>query len=215
MEPYQVASEKMRRSGELPINIGKNVGISAIGGAAARFGTQAVSKLIPRISALINDYVPENIAVKGLEKIDPRFKTFMEGAIDSGYSFDDIKEFMKEKISKSEQPKENRNIIEQYSPELHQFIDQQVKAGLNPIQAGAIAQNKKEFGNIIKKLSKDHNTPWSNIIESVYGTGQEAQQQQMQQVQQQQRMQQTQGEGQGSQRLMQAIQQLRQLRGGQ
>ncbi len=103
-------------------------------------------------------------------------------------------------------PKENRNIIEQYSPELHQFIDQEVKNGRDLLQAGALAQNDKRFSKIIDKLSKDHKTPWSNILQAVYGGAQQSQPQ----VQPQQSQQQS---GQGQQALASILEKINQRLG--
>src|SRR6185312_10659550 len=108
---------------------------------------------------------------------------------------------------KQEPPKESRNIIQQYSPELHQFIDQEVRKGHKPIEAGAIAQADKRFKDIISKLTKDHQTPWSNILESVYGGGEQALPPQNPQQPQQQ-------SGQGQQALMAILQKIQQSRGG-
>lgn len=120
---------------------------------------------------------------------------------------------MQEQLTQPPTPpsKEGRNIIQQYSPELHQFIEEQVKNGRNPIEAGAIAQNDKRFSSIINKLSKDHKTPWSNILQTVYGQG-ELQSLQPEQNQQQQ-LQQKPGQGQAA--LMAILEQIRKSRGGQ
>ena len=151
---------------------------------AATAGTGLTARLMP----FLNQYIPADLAMKGISKISPKLGNFLKAGAAQGLNLKEGLNFVKEQIEpKKEAAKESRNIIEQYSPELHQFIDQQVKAGLQPIQAGAVAQNKKEFADIIKKLSKEHKTPWSNIIESVYGASQAAQpmQQQMPQDMQQ------------------------------
>lgn len=219
MQPYQKASEVQRSSGEYPINIIKNLGLSAVGGGVAKLGSQAVSKLIPGVAAFLSEYIPDNLSQKGLSKLDPRFGKFIQGAIDEGYSYEDLRGFMGDKIKKEQPAKEDRNIIQQYSPELHQFIDQQVKSGRKPIEAAAIAQQDKKFSNIIKKLSKDHKTNWSQIVESIYGgmgqaQPQQAQQQPQEQMQGQQQAPQ-QAQGQGQQALMAILQKIQQARGGQ
>jgi len=144
----------------------------------------------------------------------------MEGASESGYTFDDIKEFMKEKISKSEPAKENRNIIEQYSPELFSFIKEKVNSGMSPIQAGEIAQREGKFSDPIKKIEKDHKTNWLRVLELLFGSGKDAQAQQAQvrpAQQDQQELQQPgqQQPGQGQAALMAVLQKLQQARGGQ
>lgn len=214
MEPYQKAAEKLRTSGEYPLNLAKNIGLSAIGGGAAKLGSSALASLLPKVKALINEYVPDELSKKGLEKLDPRFGQFIKGGEQEGYDYGEIRKFIGEKVDKSEQEnaKQSKNIIEQYSPELHQFIDNEVKGGRTPTQAAAIAQNDKKFQEIIKKLSKDHKTPWSSIVESIYGTPETApiqrQQQQDQQIQQEQPQQQ--GISPEKQQFLQIVQQLTQ-----
>jgi hypothetical protein len=169
MEPYQRATEEIRRQGELPLDLAKkavSVGSAAATGLA---GGAAIGRVLP----FLNKYVPQDLAIKGLSKLDPRFGKFINKALSAGQSFDEIKDYIGGKAEEEEQKvaKESRNIIQQYSPELHQFIDQEVKKGNSPFEAGTRAQKDKRFSNIISKLSKDHKTPWSNIIESVFRNG--------------------------------------------
>ncbi len=227
MEPYQKASERVRKSGETAVNIGKNIGLTALGGGAAKIGTQAASKLIPGIMAFVNKYVPENLAIKGLEKLDPRFGKLIQGAMGDGYTFDDIKNFLGEKIEKSQSPEDDRNIIQQYSDNLHQYIKDMIGQGNTPLQA-AVKAKKFLTGNqtnIIKQIEKEHNTNFENLVESIYGGGQEGQPQQgaPQQAEQQtpqgmQTMQlqgqQQQGGGHGAQALQAILQKINQKLGG-
>lgn len=209
MQPYQKASEAVRRRGEENIGALKSAAQTAAGFAAAGAGGAIASKMAP----FLNKYIPRDLAIKGLSKINPRLGKFAASAFENGFDPEEIGEFMQEKEEKSA---DNRNIVERYSPALHQFIDQQVKSGLNPIQAGAIAQNKKEFGDIIKKLSKEHKTPWSNIIESVYGAAQQPQPQQQFQNQGQAELQTGQQQaGSGQAAMMAVLQKIQQARGGQ
>lgn len=206
MQPYQKASEEIRRQGEFPANAIKTAGSLAVRAIPTIGGGLALGKVLPFLSK----YIPEDLAIKGLSKIDPRFGKFIKMAMSNGKSFDEAKEFIREKAEGSqEQSKENRNIIEQYSPELHQFILGEIQNGRKPIEAAALAQNDKRFSNVIKKLEKDHKTNWSNIIQSTYGVGETAQPQQMQQQPSSQQI------GPGQQALMQVLQKINQKLGGQ
>ena len=174
MQPYQEASQEIRRQGELPGKALKTVGSLAATAGSAYAGGSILGRVVP----FLNKYIPEDLAIKGLSKIDPRFGTFIKKALSAGKSFDEVKEFITGKAEegeRSEKAKESRNIIEQESPELHQFIDQEVKNGREVIQAGALAQNDKRFKSIIDKLTKQHKTPWSSILRSIYGMGTTAQ----------------------------------------
>jgi hypothetical protein len=173
MQPYQESSEEIRRQQSAPANFLRK-GTSA---ALALTGTTAIAS---RIAPFLSKYIPQDLAMKGLSKISPRIGNFLSNSLANGYSFDDVKNFIGNKIEKKQEPiKDNRNIIEQYSPELNQFIKDQMQKGQSPLGAGAIAQNSKKFSDIIKKMMKDHKTPWSDIIQSIFGNGQTVQSNQM------------------------------------
>lgn len=179
MQPYQRASEAIRSGNELPLHLIKNAGLTALGGGAASVGSKAVSKLLPAIGAMISKYVPENIAKAGLEKIDPRLGKFVKGAESEGYNFDEIRQNISERLEQSQQaqkPPEQKNLIEQSSPNLHKFIVDQIQQGRSPIEAGALAEMSGKFKKEIKELIKQHKAPWSSIIESVFGGAGEAKQ---------------------------------------
>lgn len=211
MQPYQQASEELRRQGEAPIRaIGKAATLAA--GATTAFGGLSLSKVLP----FLNKYVPENLAVKGLDKIDPRFGKFIAKAQKAGASWDEISEFINQKAEESDQKQasEDRNVIEKYSPELHEFIQNEIKRGRSPLEAGAIAtmgkKGTEKFKSIIEKIVKEHKAPWSSIIETVYGQGDKAQQpssdMQSQQI--------PQSSGNGNQALMQILSKINQRLGG-
>lgn len=205
MQPYQEADESIKHQRGLPIRALKtaaNVGAGAIATATAYGGGKEIFK---RAIPFLSKYIPQDLAIKGLSKVDPRLGKFIDVAMDAGNSFEEAKNFIQEKIEGSkeqskEQPKEDRNVIQQYSPELHQFISDQISGGRNALQAGSIAQHDKRFMKIIDKLSKDHQVPWSNILESVYGSQGQAQSQDQPQAQAQQEV--LQGQGPGEQRML-------------
>lgn len=204
MNPYEKTAEEMKRQSEGPKRFAKTA--IGIGGA---LGVSSFLPILSRAAPFLSQYVPEDLAIKGLSKINPKFGNFIQEALKGGYDFQEIKDFIGNQVNESQKqsPKENRNIIQQYSPELHQFIDQEIKKGLKPIQVGALAQNDKRFSQVIKKITKDHKLPWSSILESVYG-GQD-QVQQTQQIETEQiQPQQNQGQGLDPQ-LMQLMQGIR------
>jgi len=177
MQPYQEATQEIQRQGELPFKIGKTAANIAASAAGAYYGGELISKVAPWLSK----YIPVDLMKKGLSKVHPGFGKFIDKSLAAGQTADKIKEFIGQKMEESQtKNKENRNIIEQESPELHQFLDQEIRGGRNPIEAGALAQNDKRFSSIIQKLMKVHKTPWSNIIQSIFGNGQTAQSNQQQ-----------------------------------
>lgn len=178
MQPYHKAAEAIRAGQEAPIHLLKQAGLTALGGGVARAGGKALGKMIPAVGALINKYVPDDLLQKGLSKIDPRFGKFIQGALDEGYTSEEVREFLGDKVEKS-MPKEHRNPIEQQSPALHAFIQEKIKSGDDPIRAAALALFEK--GNPheadIRKIEKEHKTNWSQLVQSIYGGGQGAPQQ--------------------------------------
>jgi len=172
MQPYQEASQEIRRQGELPIKALKTAASIAATAGGAKIGGLALNKVMPFLSK----YIPEDLAIKGLSKVDPRFGKFINKALGEGFDFNEVKDFIGGKAeegqeNKKEPAKQSKNIIEQESPELHQFIDQEIRKGRKPIEAAALAQNDKRFSGAIQKLMKAHKTPWSSIIESIFGKG--------------------------------------------
>ncbi len=201
MQPYQAATEEIGRQGELPLDIAKNASSIAGTAASAYFGGTAATKVL----ALVNKYVPQDLMVKGLSKIDPRYGKFINKALSAGKSIDEVRDYITERaeegLQQSAPPKTDKNIIEQYDPELHTYLKDKLKSGLSLIEAGQKALGHGRFKKAVDKLTKDHKAPWSTILESVYGGQNKAQQPQPQQQQQQ-----------GSQALMGMIQKLQQAR---
>lgn len=221
MQPYQKATEAIRSTEEYPVKLAKSLGLNAVGagiaGGATKAGYQAVNSLLPKIGALINQHVPEAISMKGLSKIDPRFSKFIQGALDEGYSYEDLRGFLGEKISKSEtqsNPKDNKNVIQQYSPELHEFILGEIQQGRSPLEAGALAsldRKGKNFKKIISQIEKDYKAPFSAILETAYGGQSKAQPAAAQESSQKPAGQ----SGQGQAALMAILQKIQQARGVQ
>ena len=139
----------------------KSVRKSVIGGASA----------LASLTPFLSQYVPADLAMKGINKVFPQIGKFLKKGQSMGLDLREGLDFLKDKIGSKEPAKEDRNIIEQESPELFSFLDQAIKGGRNPIEAAAIAQNDKRFAPIIQKLMKAHKTPWSSIIESIFGKG--------------------------------------------
>jgi DNA-binding transcriptional MerR regulator len=214
MQPYHKAAEAIRSGQETPLHLLKHAGLTALGGGIASAGSKALGKLIPAVGSLINKYVPDDLLQKGLSKIDPRFGKFIQGAIDEGYSSDEIREFLGDKVEKSQEPKDHRNIIEQHSPELNSFLSEKIKAGEDPIRAAALAlfENGNPFEPTIRKIEKEHKTNWSQLVQSIYGGGQGAPQQPQQEAPQP--MQQPQSQGQGAQAFQAILQKINQKLGG-
>lgn len=169
-QAYKGAGEETRKQGELPFTAAKKAAGVGLGIAGLSGGSQLASKVM----SLINKHVPEDLAIKGLNKLDPRFGKFIQTALENGGSWEEAREFIGEKAqegAEQENVKEQDNLIKKYSPELHQFIEGEIQKGRSPLEAGALAQLKPEFKRHIEKLSKDHKAPFSALLKTVYGEG--------------------------------------------
>lgn len=170
MRPDEEANRaEIERDKDTRRNIYKGVGTAVALGTGA-----ATARILPFLST----FIPKDLAMKGLSKVSPKIADFLKKGQAMGLNVEEGIQYLRDSIKPKEekQPekaKDDRNIIEQYSPELHQFISQEVKKGRKPIEAAALAQNDKRFSSVIQKLSKDHNTPWSSIIDSIYGPSQQ------------------------------------------
>lgn len=216
MQPYQEESQEINRQQSSTGNFIKKAGSAALGVTGIGLTSKFASKVLPFLS----EYIPESLAIKGLSKINPNIGKFIKGSMEQGHTFENVKDFLKEKIQDQEQegtkkesgkenPKEKRNIIEQYDPELHTYLEQNLKKGMPLLEAGQQATKHGRFKKAIEKMTKDHKTPWSAILQTVYGQMGKPQQQEQQQPQQGQ-----QG-GQGQAALMSILQKIQQARGGQ
>lgn len=149
-----------------------SIGTAAIGGPIA---ARAAGPLLTKVMPFLNQYIPAALAMKGINKVSPKLGAFLNKGQEMGLNVQDGLDFLKEKLTSSSQQqttKEKRSILEQYSPELHKFISEEVTKGRSPIEAAALAQNDKRFADVIKKLTKDHKTSWSQIVEGIFGNGQ-------------------------------------------
>ena len=214
--------ERSRKSDEQLKGVLKTGAKTAIGLGTAGLGL-AGAKMASKVMPFLNEFIPYDLALKGISKVSPELGGFLKKGMEKGLDLKEGLEFIKKNISGTEEAnspvKENRNIIQQYSPELFNFLEDQIKQGRDPLQAGAIAQNDNRFAPAIKKMSKDHKSDWSSILQTVFGQSQMAQQQQGQQQVQPQQMQQQQAQpqqaqgGQGQQALMSILQKIQQSRG--
>lgn len=187
IERSQSRDRNLNRIAKTTANVGLAAGTAGVGLAASKIG----SKILP----LLNEFIPTDFAIKGISKISPELGNFLKKGMEKGLDVKEGLNFIKDNImsseqAKTEEPKKNKNIIEQESPELHQFLDQLIRGGRKPIEAAALAQNDKRFASVIQKLSKTHKVPWSQIIQNIYGTGETAQPNQQQQTNQGQQQQQ-------------------------
>lgn len=149
-------------------NVAKGASTVASLATGAAGGTLA-AKVMP----FLNQYIPAGLAMKGINKVAPKLGSFLQKGHEMGLDVEEGLNFIKDKLdgSQKEPAKENRNIIEQYSPNLFQYLKEMIGTGNTPIQAAAKAKKNldKKFQEMISKMEKDHKTDWSSIVEMVFG----------------------------------------------
>lgn len=94
LQPYQEATQEIKRQGELPYKAAKALGPAVLGGIS-----------LGRVLPLLNKLVPADIARKGLEAIDSRFGKFFKKAELNGTSFEEAREFIKQKLTPEQEEK--------------------------------------------------------------------------------------------------------------
>ena len=157
----RAAAAEIERDRELRGTVGKGVktAVALAGGALG-------ARLLPFLS----EFVPVDLAMKGIDKVAPKIGDFLRRGQKAGLNVKEGMEFVKSHMKTPES--EERNLIQKYSPELHQFISEQIKSGRSPLQAGALAQSdpdKKNFGSIISKITKENKATWADILQNIYG----------------------------------------------
>lgn len=178
MQPYQKESQEIRRQGEAPIKALTTTASLA----AAGIGSGIVAK---RVLPFLSKFIPEEITKKGLSKIDPRFTSFINKSMEMGVPLNEIKDFIQGKITGSEQkiseseeneesqykPIKNINTIKRYNDKLYSFIENEIKKGRSPLEAGALARMQEHFKKSIAMIEKNVGANWSDILISVFGNG--------------------------------------------
>lgn len=188
---------------------------------ASSLGTAGLAgKAASNILPFLSEYIPHDLAFKGINKVMPGLGDFLKKGEKQGLTLKSGLDFLKEQFKEKESAKEDRNIIQQYSPDLNQFIKDQLTNGRSVMEAGALAEMGGKFKKEISQMVKDHKAPWSSILQNVFGgedfakNDQEAQMSPNPQSQQAQPQQQTQGQpGSGQQALMQMLQKINQRMG--
>lgn len=175
MRPDEQANQaEIIRDQRMRNTVGKGIGTAV--GAAGLAGSGIASRVVP----LLSEYVPIDLAMKGLRKISPPIADFLERGQKAGLNIKEGMEYVKNNLTpKEEAQQDKRNLVEMHSPELHQFITQHIKSGKSHKQAGALAKlprKEGDFNKVIDKLMKEHNATWEDILESVYGGQQGSQQ---------------------------------------
>lgn len=98
--------------------------------------------MIDRILPLLNKFVPIGIAVKGLEKVSPKLKSFLGGATAAGYSANEAIDFLRDQFSRPhmKQPGSGARPDEQaaFNRRQHEEAPQRAAQGVASIGAAGL-----------------------------------------------------------------------------
>jgi len=90
--------------------------------------------MMDRILPLLNKFVPLGIAVKGLERVSPKIKSFLGGATAAGYSANEAIDFLRDQFSgpQMKQPGAGARLDEQaaFNRRQHEETPQRVAQGI-------------------------------------------------------------------------------------
>ncbi len=156
-------NENINRGTKKLATTGLNIG-------AGLYGAGIATKLAPFLSS----HIPTDLAIKGINKISPQLGSVLKKGMGLGLSIQDGLKYVEENLQKKKQEDtepEKQNILEQYSPELFNFINGEIQKGRSLLETVSMANTLEKFKPIIKKLTEDHKTPFANIVQSIFGTG--------------------------------------------
>lgn len=188
---------------------------TAVGIGASLTGVGAATKILP----FLNEYVPADLALKGISKLSPKVGQFLKNGMESGLDLKSGLDYLKENLGNKKAEKDPMKLISGYSPELSQFIQGHIQNGRTPTEAAALAKMPGKHEKAVKAIENDMKENFVDMIARLFG-GQAPQaqpqqgQQAAQQTQQPQEQQaQPQQGGQGQQALMAMLQKINQRMG--
>ena len=126
MIPYQEASDELiQRDKNIDNKVKSGVKTAA---SLASFATG--SSLITRIFPLLSSYIPVDLAIKGLSKLDSRFGKFFAGMEKTGKSKEEAMDFVREKVNKDPSSSNKQEALSKFKN--HQQANEQI----NQMQRG-------------------------------------------------------------------------------
>ncbi len=197
---------------------------------AATLAAGAAGGIGGKLMPFLNQYIPSDLAVKGISKISPQIGAFLKKGQSMGLDIEDGLNFVKEKFMEKESADtgalhgEDEDIIMKFSPKLSKLVKKLVEAGHPIEEVEQIARSPgQRSAKDVEHMEKSLGMTFYDILRSVFGGGKrtppqgQSQQQPQQQTPPQQQMQQgqpqSQGQGQGQAALMAILQKLQQSRG--
>lgn len=159
----------INRSKEINRNVSGAVSTAA-GLGLGTLGAGLSSKILP----FLNDYIPASLALKGIQKVAPKFGQALSNGVEQGLDLKEGLNYLKDAFSNSEK----KTTLEKYSPEMFQAIKEFVKStGKSPRMAILhFLQRNPSYKDIVKKMEKDVGKDMFDIAEEAFKTSPSQQQ---------------------------------------
>ncbi len=172
LRPDELASESEIRKAKTRTGDVRSILETASSFGTAGIGAKAASKILP----LINQYIPEDLALKGINKIMPNVGNFLKQGMKQGLSLKSGLDFLKQNLQpqQQDQPQEDPIIkqakdFETSYPDIIKALMAKINEGQPPEAAAAILKNSAPFSQKIKKIEKDTGKNFIDFILEMMG----------------------------------------------
>jgi hypothetical protein len=151
-EEYRKEKEREQATVGKGLKTAANVGLTYLGARAAPF---------------LSEFIPADLAMKGLKKVAPKVHDFLKEGMEMGLNEKEGFDFLRDKFN---QEQEGPNIIRQYDPMLDELLRYLMdNKNLTPRQAAAHAELEPKLKDVIAKIRKDFKTKhFSEVVERAY-----------------------------------------------
>ena len=169
MNPYDETIEEIKRQSGRP----KKLINSAIETGSTLAGVGSFANVLSKAAPLLSQYVPEKFAIAGLSKLSPKFGKFINEALNNGFDFQEVKDFIGGQITESQKEKkgtwQNGDPISEESPELYEYLKSEFDKGTKFIDAIKKSKTEPKHKGIIEKITKKYDRSWPSIVRTVFG----------------------------------------------
>jgi hypothetical protein len=165
---------------------------AVVGTGATLLGAGLASKVMP----FLNEFVPLELALKGINKVAPQIGQFLKKGQSMGLNVQQGLQFLKNNLQPNQQTQQ-ANPLQEFEtnyPDIAQALNGYIQQGQSPDAAAAILKSSTPFGKKIQDLEKSVGKNFIDYVLELFGNPQQQISQQPQQAapQAQQQMQQAQ-----------------------
>jgi hypothetical protein len=155
---------------------------AVVGAGATLLGAGLASKVMP----FLNEFVPVELALKGINKVSPQIGQFLKKGQSMGLNVQQGLQFLKNNLqpNQSNQPAQQANPLQEFEtnyPDIAQALNGYIQQGQSPDAAAAILKSSTPFGKKIKDLEKNVGKNFIDYVLELFGNPQQQVSQQLQQ----------------------------------